>query len=34
METSAILGKASLGNSIINKIKSNAERPYKHGKEH
>lgn len=34
METSAILGKVSLGKTLIGKIKRNKERPYKHGKEH
>lgn len=39
METSSILGKSngqnvSLGRTIIDKIKRNKQRPYKHGKEH
>jgi hypothetical protein len=34
METSAILGKASLGKILIGKIKRNRARPYRHGKAH
>lgn len=34
METVAIIGKQGLGKILLAKIKSNASRPFKHGKEH